>query len=118
MPLATREGDGCLVADHLRVHHRHGFGLGRIDLSGLDQIAELERERDAIVETAAPDHAVTMIQQLASLRGVGVQSATVLVREAFVRWFANGKAWGAYAGLTATPYSSGNVEREQGIGKA
>jgi transposase len=29
-----------------------------------------------------------MIQQLISLRGIGVQSATVLVREAFVRRFA------------------------------
>lgn len=59
-----------------------------------------------------------MIQQLAKLRGVGVQSATVPVREGFVRKFANGKALGSYAGLTATPYSSGGSEREQGIGKA
>lgn len=59
-----------------------------------------------------------MIQQLCTLRGIGVQSATVLVREAFVRHFANGKALGSYAGLTATPYNSGSVEREQGIGKA
>ncbi len=59
-----------------------------------------------------------MIQQLIRLRGIGVQSATVLVREAFVRQFANGKALGAYAGLTATPYNSGGIEREQGIGKA
>jgi transposase len=40
------------------------------------------------------------------------------VREAFVRRFANGKALGSYAGLTVTPYSSGGVKREQGIGKA
>ena len=59
-----------------------------------------------------------MIQQLISLRGIGVQSATVLVREAFVRRFANGKALGSYAGLTSTPYSSGGIDREQGIGKA
>jgi transposase len=45
-----------------------------------------------------------------------VQSATVLVREGFVREFANGKALGSYAGLTSTPYSSGGTEREQGIG--
>lgn len=49
---------------------------------------------------------------------LGVQSATILVREAFVRRFANAKALGSYAGLTATPYNSGGVEREQGIGKA
>jgi transposase len=82
------------------------------------QIAELERERDAVLEEEAPDKAEEMIQQLATLRGIGVQSATVLVREAFVREFANGKALGSYAGLTATPFSSGGTEREQGIGKA
>ena len=59
-----------------------------------------------------------MIQQLAGLRGIGVQSATVLVREAFVRRFADGKALGSYAGLASSPYSSGGIDREQGIGKA
>ena len=47
-----------------------------------------------------------------------MQSATVLVREAFVRRFANGKALGSYAGLACSPYSSGGIDREQGIGKA
>ncbi len=82
------------------------------------QIANLEQERDAVLENEAPDRAGGMIQQLATLRGIGVQSATVLVREAFVREFANGKALGSYAGLCATPYSSGGTEREQGISKA
>jgi transposase len=91
--------------------------LSRLELV-LAQIAELEKDRDAVAEAAGPDQAGKMIQQLCSLRGIGVQSATVLVREAFVRSFANGKALGSYAGLTATPYSSGGVEREQGIGKA
>ena len=91
--------------------------LTRLELV-LAQITELERDRDAVAKAAAPDQAGKMIQQLCSLRGIGVQSATVLVREAFVRRFANGKALGSYAGLTATPYSSGGVEREQGIGKA
>jgi transposase len=90
--------------------------LARLELV-LAQIAELERERDAVVETETPDHASKMIQQLISLRGIGVQSATVLVREAFVRRFANGKALGSYAGLTSSPYSSGGIDREQGIGK-
>ena len=78
----------------------------------------MEHERDAVVETEASDQASEMIQQLASLRGIGVQSATVLVREAFVRRFANGKALGSYAGLASSPYSSGGIDREQGIGKA
>jgi len=91
--------------------------LTRLELV-IAQMAELERDRDAVAEAVAPDEGGKMIQQLCSLRGIGVQSATVLVREAFVRRFANGKALGSYAGLAATPYSSGGIEREQGIGKA
>src|SRR3954452_657641 len=91
--------------------------LDRLELL-LTQITELEQSRDAVLEDEKPDRASSMIQQLATLRGIGVQSATVLVREEFVREFANGKALGSYAGLTSTPYSSGGIEREQGIGKA
>lgn len=91
--------------------------LSRLELV-LDQIALLEHDRDEAVEMPASDDASRMIQQLCTLRGIGVQSATILVREAFVRRFANSKALGSYAGLTPTPYSSGKVDREQGIGKA
>src|SRR6266851_4651973 len=83
----------------------------------LDRL-ELVCAQIAVLEEEAPDKAEGMIQQLAGLRGIGVQSATVLVREAFVREFANGKTLGSYAGLTPTPFSSGTTEREQGIGKA
>ena len=57
------------------------------------------------LRTTLPE--LNFTQQLAGLRGIGVQSATALVREVFVRRFANGKALGEYAGLTATPDSSG-----------
>jgi len=60
----------------------------------LQQIAELDRQRDAVLEDDAPDKAGEMIQQLATLRGIGVQSATVLVREAFVRDFATARRSG------------------------
>jgi len=91
--------------------------LDRLELL-LKQISELDCLRDAVLDDDAPDKAGGMIQQLTRLRGIGVQSATVLVREAFVRDFANHKALGSYAGLAATPYSSGGTSREQGIGKA
>jgi hypothetical protein len=52
--------------------------LTRLELV-LAQIAELELERDAVAKTDAPDQPGKMIQQLISLRGIGVQSATVLV---------------------------------------
>jgi transposase len=64
--------------------------LDRLELL-LVQISGLERQRDAVLEDGAPDKASRMIQHLASLRGIGAQSATVLVREAFVRGFANSK---------------------------
>ena len=96
---------------------RIGRMLDRLELV-MAQISVLDRQRDAVVETVATDEAERMIQQLVRLRGIGVQSATLLVREAFMRPFANGKALGAYAGLSPTPYSSGSTEREQGIGRA
>lgn len=107
------------LGDSLPTHARAKIVrmLDRLELL-LIHITELEQSRDAVLEDENPDKAASMIQQLAKLRGVGVQSATVLVREGFVREFANGKALGSYAGLTATPYSSGGTEREQGIGKA
>jgi transposase len=68
--------------------------LDRLELL-LQQITELDRQRDAVLEDGAPDKAGEMIQQLATLRGIGVQSATVLVCEVFVRDFASGKALGS-----------------------
>jgi transposase len=111
--LRTALGEALPANAHAKIKRL----LARLELV-LRQIAELERERDAVVETEASDKASEMIQQLNALRGIGVQSATVLVREAFVRRFANGKALGSYAGLASSPYSSGGIDREQGIGKA
>jgi transposase len=67
--------------------------LDRLDLV-CAQIVELEHDRDAVLQEKTPNKADEMIQQLTKLRGIGVQSATVLVREAFVSSFANGKTLG------------------------
>jgi transposase len=90
--------------------------LDRLDLIR-QQVADLEAQRDRAVEGEAAGRAEQMIQHLARLRGIGVQTATVLVHEAFVRRFRNARALGSYAGLTGTPYSSGGTQREQGISK-
>ena len=103
-----------------RPPHAHAKTSRMLDRLGLARarITALEQERDAAREDEAPDRAGGMTRQLATLRGVGAQSATVLVREAFVREFANGKAPGSCAGLCATPCSSGGTERGQGASKA
>jgi len=90
--------------------------LDRLDLIR-QQVADLEAQRDQAVEGEAAGRTEQMIQRLARLRGIGVQTATVLVHEAFVRRFRNARALGSYAGLTGTPYSSGGTQREQGISK-
>jgi transposase len=70
------------------------------------------------VQADSPGRAESMIALLMGLKGIGVQLATILVWEGFVREFRNGKALGAYAGLTGTPYDSGGRQREQGISRA
>ncbi len=88
--------------------------LDRLELV-MTQIKAVERARDAVVTKKAPeDENERMIRDLVGLRGIGVESATLLVREAFCREFRNRQALGAYAGLTGTPFSSGKMEREQG----
>lgn len=84
----------------------------------LRQLEELEAERDRVLEREPDGEAEAMIQRLCTLRGVGAQSATVLVREGFVRGFRSGRALGSYAGPTGTPWASGGLSREQGISKA
>jgi hypothetical protein len=56
---------------------------------------------------------------LLTLRGVGESGASVLTSEFFGwRQFHNPRQVGALSGLTPTPHRSGDLIREQGIGKA
>jgi transposase len=83
-----------------------------------EQIKRLEREQELRAEQAASE-AMEQINQLRRLKGVGWQSSWTLVME-FFSWrdFQNQRQLGACAGLTPTPYTSGESEREQGISKA
>ena len=70
-----------------------------------------------MVNVAKPDRLQRMIQALARVVGVGVETATVLVHEVFSRSFKDRRALGAFVGLTGTPYNSGGAKTEQGISK-
>lgn len=110
-----RQPDGALVppAALARIERL----LDRLELV-MTQIKGVEKARDAVVtKEAAEDDSERMIRDLVGLRGIGVEGATLLVREAFAREFRNRRALGAYAGLTGTPFASGGMQREQGIGK-
>ncbi|WP_218127573.1 transposase [Belnapia rosea] len=72
----------------------------------------------AVALPAADDADAVMVALLARLGGIGTELATVLVREALYRPFANRKEVAAYAGLTPSLFASGDRHREQGISKA
>ena len=88
--------------------------LGRLELL-LEQIKELEEERDAAHESAASDSPARLLLRL---RSIGSQTASTLAREGFFREFRNRRQVGAFAGLAPSPWQSGKVERDQGISKA
>jgi transposase len=83
-----------------------------------EQIKVLEEQQVAALKKASSptqDKAV----KLGKLKAVGQQSAWLLSHECFGwRVFANRKQVGSFAGLTGTPYDSGETLREQGISKA
>ena len=58
-----------------------------------------------------------MIRLLVALCGVGLETATRLVREVLDRPFRDRRAIAAFVGLTGTPFQSGEMDREQGISK-
>lgn len=93
--------------------------IQRLDLVET-QIAAIDRERRERVSQASeePDPALDKVRLLESLRGIGVDSAWLLVREFFWRTFDNRRQVAGAAGLGGTPYSSGNMNRELGISKA
>ena len=82
-----------------------------------EQLAALEAARDRVVTVEDPDREERMIQLLANFYGLGIETATVLVREVLCRSFKDRRAIAAFVGLTGTPFCSGGTEREQGISK-
>jgi transposase len=83
------------------------------------QIDAVEAERRARIRTAMGDPTMRGVSQLLALQGIGSNSAWLYMMEFFGwRRFRNGRQIGALAGLTPTPYQSGESHHEQGIAKA
>jgi transposase len=82
-----------------------------------EQIAEIDAARVAEVEAPDPDRGTAMIRLLVAICGMGLETATRLVREVFSRPFRDRRGIAAFVGLTGTPFQSGGMEREQGISK-
>lgn len=89
----------------------------RLDLVN-DQKAQLETERDTMVAESS-DRRLEKVRQLSTLKGIGTTSAWLFVMEFFGwRQFRNRKQVAGAAGLTPTPYDSGESSRDQGISKS
>lgn len=82
-----------------------------------EQISSLVKEKTQRVQEESPRMA--QVAQLLRLPGIGPVSSWTFVMEFFGwRRFRNRREVAALAGLTPTPYDSGNRLREQGISKA
>ena len=82
------------------------------------QIHDLETERtQQIRDRQTPQ--MEQVSRLLELKGIGENGSWLLVREFFGwRQIRNRRELASLAGLTPTPYNSGDSRREQGISKA
>ena len=110
--LTTR--DGHRLPPRLRAEI--GREIDRLELLAR-QLKQVEAERDALISQVA-DVADSPAAQLMRLKGIGVETATLLWLEGLFRTFANRRQLAAYAGLAPTPWLSGRIRREQGISKS
>jgi transposase len=112
---AVSTGDGRPLPPHLKAEiiREHA----RLELV-CRQIADVEAYNERELKAAAPGSAEAKAARLGQLKGIGRIGAQELVNEVFYRDFANRREVASYVGLTATPFMSGSIAREQGIAKA
>lgn len=123
MTASARKAVQSAITPEGRPICRHGLAEINRLFDRLDHtqrlIKQVEQERDALVEASSHElPAMQKAQQLAQIRGIGYHSAVVLANELFHRSFRNRKHLASYVGLAPSAYSSGDVERNQGISKA
>lgn len=100
----------CLKRRLQRLYARIAFLDGQID-----EIREQRAEQ--LMYSNTPE--IQKVRQLMLLKGIGPNSAWVFGAEFFTwREFKNRREVGALAGLTPTPYQSGEMHRDRGISKA
>ena len=106
-------GDGRPLPDHMK--RQISRELDRLELL-LEQIKAVAAERDVLLVSAAEDTVPAPAKLLLALKGIGPDFASVLWQEGLYRHFDNRRQVAAYAGLAPTPWKSGSVDREHGLG--
>jgi transposase len=83
-----------------------------------DQIQQIEKAREARLAKAPREGVHPMILMLASIKGVGLETAEMLVAEVLSRHLRDRRAVARYGGLTGSPDESGSRSREKGLARA
>jgi transposase len=83
-----------------------------------EQIESIERARLERLDQAPQTGTHVMVRLLASIVGVGVETADMLVQEVLSRNLRDRRAVARYAGLTGSPDESGSKRREKGLTKS
>jgi transposase len=83
-----------------------------------EQIKEIEGTRKEQLEHAPTERSNAEVLALHDVRGIGVETADMLVHEVFPRELRDERAVARYAGLTGSPDESGARRREKGLAKA
>jgi transposase len=83
-----------------------------------EQIDVIEQARLKRIEQAPDAGPNAMVRMLASIVGVGMETADMLVQEVLSRNLRDRRAVARYAGLTGSPDESGSKRREKGLAKS
>ena len=84
----------------------------------MDQIKEVEAARAQGLKQAPQEKTHAMVNLLARILGIGIDTADMLVHEVLARNLRDRRAVARYAGLTGSPDESGSRRREKGLAKA
>jgi transposase len=83
-----------------------------------DQIKQIEKARETRLERAPREGTHPMVLMLASIKGIGLETAEMLVAEILSRKLRDRRAVARYGGLTGSPDESGSKRREKGLARA
>lgn len=91
--------------------------MARLGLVG-EQIRAIEAGRQERLERAPAERPHAMLRLVASVVGIGIETADLLTHEILSRDLRDRRAVARYAGLTGAPDESGKRRREKGLARA
>jgi transposase len=83
-----------------------------------EQSRAIEKTRVDRLAESPQDRPHAMVLMLAKVRGIGIETADMLVNEVLSRNLRDRRAVARYAGMTGSPDESGKKRREKGLAKA